>query len=105
MMTVSGKGVGEGWREQRSKIVLNGISFSAHGSSASLLSGGSALYANTQEDRQSYEVRRLKKELMDAREQVLSLSSQLNTNVSTYTEGINKSKGRKEGRVGLLSVY
>lgn len=55
----------------------------AHGSSASLLSGGSALYANTQEDRQSYEVRRLKKELMDAREQVLSLSSRLSTNVST----------------------
>lgn len=54
----------------------------AHGSSASLLSGGSALYANTQEERQSYETRRLKQELMAAREQVLSLSSQLNTNVS-----------------------
>ena len=54
----------------------------AHGSSASLLSGASALYANSQEERQSYEVRRLKKELMDAREQVLSLSSQLSTNVS-----------------------
>lgn len=53
----------------------------AHGSSASLLSGASALYANT-EDRSSYEIRRLKKELIDAREQVLSLSSKLSTNVS-----------------------
>lgn len=62
---------------------MSGVSCSAaHGSSASLLSGGSALYANSQEERQSYEVRRLKKELMDAREQVLSLSSRLNTNVS-----------------------
>lgn len=40
------------------------------------------MYANAPEDRAAYEIRRLKKELMDAREQVLSLSSQLSTNVS-----------------------
>lgn len=35
------------------------------------------------EDRQSIEVRRLKRELADARDQIMSLSSQLSTNVST----------------------
>lgn len=53
-----------------------------HGSQASLLSGGSSLYGST-EERQANEVRRLKRELLDAREQVMSLSSQLSTNVST----------------------
>uniref|UniRef100_A0A1A9W0A8 Uncharacterized protein n=1 Tax=Glossina brevipalpis TaxID=37001 RepID=A0A1A9W0A8_9MUSC len=52
-----------------------------HGSAASLLSGGSSLYG-TSEERQAHEIRRLKRELMEAREQVLSLSSQLSTNVS-----------------------
>ncbi|KAL9929380.1 sickie isoform 7-T8 [Glossina fuscipes fuscipes] len=50
-----------------------------HGSAASLLSGGSSLYG-TSEERQAHEIRRLKRELMEAREQVLSLSSQLSTN-------------------------
>ncbi|TMW54408.1 hypothetical protein DOY81_000511, partial [Sarcophaga bullata] len=50
-----------------------------HGSTASLLSGGSSLYG-TSEERQAQEIRRLKRELMEAREQVLSLSGQLSTN-------------------------
>ncbi|XP_065094489.1 protein sickie-like isoform X4 [Ochlerotatus camptorhynchus] len=50
-----------------------------HGSQASLLSGGSSLYGST-EERQATEVRRLKRELIDARDQVMSLSSQLSTN-------------------------
>uniref|UniRef100_A0A182F5C0 Uncharacterized protein n=1 Tax=Anopheles albimanus TaxID=7167 RepID=A0A182F5C0_ANOAL len=49
-----------------------------HGSQASLLSGGSSLYGST-EERQASEVRRLKRELTDARDQVMSLSSQLST--------------------------
>ncbi|EDW25610.1 GL26328 [Drosophila persimilis] len=53
-----------------------------HGSAASLLSGGSSLYGSA-EERQAHEIRRLKRELQDARDQVLSLSSQLSTNVST----------------------
>lgn len=52
-----------------------------HGSAASLISGGSSLYGSN-EDRQVNEVRRLKRELTDAREQVMSLSSQLSSNVS-----------------------
>ncbi|ALC40284.1 sick [Drosophila busckii] len=51
-----------------------------HGSAASLLSGGSSLYGSA-EERQAHEIRRLKRELQDAREQVLSLSSQLSTNL------------------------
>ncbi|XP_037911358.1 protein sickie isoform X4 [Hermetia illucens] len=50
-----------------------------HGSAASLLSGGSSLYGSA-EERQANEVRRLKRELSDARDQVMSLSSQLSTN-------------------------
>lgn len=55
--------------------------FSVHGSAASLISGGSSLYGSS-EDRQANEVRRLKRELGDARDQVMSLSSQLSSNVS-----------------------
>lgn len=55
-----------------------------HGSAASLISGGSSLYGSA-EDRQVNEVRRLKRELCDAREQVMSLSSQLSSNVSRKT--------------------
>lgn len=55
--------------------------FTVHGSAASLLSGGSSLYGSA-EERQANEVRRLKRELGDARDQVMSLSSQLSTNVS-----------------------
>lgn len=53
-----------------------------HGSAASLISGGSSMYGSS-EERQAIEVRRLKRELGDARDQVHSLSSQLSTNVST----------------------
>lgn len=54
-----------------------------HGSQASLLSGGSSsLYGGSVEEKQFHEVRRLKRELSIAREQVMSLSSQLSTNVS-----------------------
>lgn len=57
---------------------------SAHGSQISLMSGGSSMYGScTEEQRQANEVRRLKRELMEAREQVMNLSSQLSTNVST----------------------
>lgn len=56
--------------------------FSAHGSAASLISGGSSLYGSA-EERQANEVRRLKRELGDAREQVNSLSNQLSLHVST----------------------
>lgn len=52
-----------------------------HGSAASLLSGGSSLYGSV-EERQANEVRRLKRELADAKDQVMTLSSQLSTNVS-----------------------
>lgn len=54
----------------------------AHGSQISLMSGGSSMYGSTtEEQRQANEVRRLKRELGDARDQVMSLSSQLSTNV------------------------
>lgn len=47
------------------------------------MSGGSSIYGScTEEQRQANEVRRLKRELTEAREQVMSLSSQLSTNVS-----------------------
>ena len=49
------------------------------------MSGGSSMYGSiTDEQRQANEVRRLKRELTEAREQVMSLSSQLSTNVSTW---------------------
>ncbi|XP_041448224.1 protein sickie isoform X2 [Drosophila obscura] len=55
-----------------------------HGSAASLLSGGSSLYGSA-EERQAHEIRRLKRELQDARDQVHSLSSQLSTNAHVVT--------------------
>ncbi|KAG5683216.1 hypothetical protein PVAND_012511 [Polypedilum vanderplanki] len=56
-----------------------------HGSQISLMSGGSSMYGSTtEEQRQANEVRRLKRELIEAREQVMSLSSQLSTNVSFF---------------------
>lgn len=62
------------------------LSFSSvHGSAASLLSGGSSLYSSA-EERQAGEIRRLKRELLDARDQVMSLSSQLSTNVSRFLQ-------------------
>lgn len=47
------------------------------------MSGGSSMYGSTtEEQRQMGEMRRMKRELTEAREQVMSLSSQLSTNVS-----------------------
>ena len=65
--------------------VTSDILFSvAHGSQISLMSGVSSMYGSTTEEhRQANEVRRLKRELIDARDQAMSLSSQLSTNVST----------------------
>ncbi|XP_055681373.1 protein sickie isoform X4 [Lutzomyia longipalpis] len=65
-----------------------------HGSAASLLSGGSSLYGTGSDDRQGqvHEVRRLKRELLEAREQVMSLSSQLSTNahvVSAFEQSLS----------------
>jgi hypothetical protein len=71
--------------ESKSEIQCFSIHYAsipAHGSQASLVSGGSSLYGST-EERQASEVRRLKRELMDARDQVCSLSGQLSANVST----------------------
>ncbi|XP_061390895.1 protein sickie [Musca vetustissima] len=67
-----------------------------HGSAASLLSGGSSLYG-TSEERQAHEIRRLKRELMEAREQVLSLSSQLSTNahvVNAFEQSLSNMTSR-----------
>ncbi|XP_034097599.2 protein sickie isoform X10 [Drosophila albomicans] len=67
-----------------------------HGSAASLLSGGSSLYGSA-EERQAHEIRRLKRELQDAREQVLSLSSQLSTNahvVSAFEQSLSNMTNR-----------
>lgn len=46
-----------------------------------MISGGSSLYGSA-EERQANEVRRLKRELGDARDQVNSLSTQLTLHVS-----------------------
>ncbi|XP_065358123.1 protein sickie isoform X2 [Calliphora vicina] len=67
-----------------------------HGSTASLLSGGSSLYG-TSEERQAQEIRRLKRELMEAREQVLSLSGQLSTNahvVAAFEQSLSNMTSR-----------
>ncbi|XP_055385781.1 protein sickie-like isoform X2 [Condylostylus longicornis] len=67
-----------------------------HGSTASLLSGGSSLYGSV-EERQANEVRRLKRELIEAREQVMSLSNQLSTNahvVSAFEQSLSNMKQR-----------
>lgn len=59
------------------------------------MSGASSLYGSaTEEQRQLNEVRRLKNELSAARDQIMSLSSQLSTNVSRNVlifNSINKS--------------
>ncbi|KRF98350.1 uncharacterized protein Dwil_GK14928 [Drosophila willistoni] len=66
-----------------------------HGSAASLLSGGSSLYGSA-EERQAHEIRRLKRELQDARDQVLSLSSQLSTNLRGEFSSCHTSTQEKE---------
>lgn len=53
-----------------------------HGSSVSLVSTASSLYS-TLEEKQAHEIRKLRKELGEAQEEVHTLTSQLSTNVST----------------------
>jgi len=64
--------------------VVNGelsICFSSvHGSSVSLVSTASSLYS-TPEEKQSHEIRKLRRELQDAQEKVHTLTNQLSTNV------------------------
>lgn len=55
---------------------------SVHGSSVSLVSTASSLYSSA-EEKQAHELRKLRRELLDAQEKVHSLTSQLSTNVST----------------------
>ncbi|KAJ2946495.1 hypothetical protein O0L34_g12544 [Tuta absoluta] len=55
-----------------------------HGSTASLVSTASSLVAGAgSEERQAHEVRKLRRELTDAKEKVHTLTTQLTTNVST----------------------
>ncbi|KAI4492848.1 hypothetical protein M0804_002639 [Polistes exclamans] len=51
-----------------------------HGSSVSLVSTTSSLYSSA-EEKQAHELRKLRRELLDAQEKVHSLTSQLSTNV------------------------
>lgn len=57
--------------------------FSVHGSSVSLVSTASSLYSSA-EEKQAHEIRKLRRELMDAQEKVHTLTSQLSTNVSAF---------------------
>jgi len=57
------------------------VFFSVHGSSVSLVSTASSLYSSA-EEKQAHELRKLRRELLDAQEKVHSLTSQLSTNVS-----------------------
>jgi len=61
---------------------------SVHGSSISLVSTASSLYSSA-EEKQAHELRKLRRELLDAQEKVHSLTSQLSTNVSmTQTHAV-----------------
>lgn len=61
-----------------------GIPFcSVHGSSVSLVSTASSLYS-TPEEKQSHEIRKLRRELQDAQEKVHTLTNQLSTNVCLH---------------------
>jgi hypothetical protein len=52
-----------------------------HGSSLSLVSTASSLYS-TAEEKQAHEIRKLRRELMEAQDKVHTLTNQLSTNVS-----------------------
>lgn len=68
--------------KQKKLIYLYYIFFlSVHGSSVSLVSTASSLYSSA-EEKQAHELRKLRRELIDAQEKVHSLTSQLSTNVS-----------------------
>lgn len=60
------------------------VIFSVRGSAASLFSTGSSSLYSTAEDKQTQEMRRLQKDLNEAREKVQTLEGQLSTNVSTH---------------------
>lgn len=57
--------------------------FSVHGSSISLVSTASSLYSSA-EEKQAHEIRKLRRELVEAQEKVHTLTSQLSTNVSLF---------------------
>jgi neuron navigator 2 len=57
------------------------VLFSVNGSSLSLVSTASSIYSS-QEDKQAHEVRKLRRELLEAQEKVQTLTNQLSTNVS-----------------------
>lgn len=57
------------------------VCFTVHGSAVSLVSTTSSLYS-TPEEKHAHELRKLRRELGDAQEKVLTLTSQLSTNVS-----------------------
>ncbi|KAL1454928.1 hypothetical protein WDU94_009057 [Cyamophila willieti] len=62
-----------------------------HGSAMSLASVSSSIYS-TPEERQSYELRKLRRELVDAQEKVQTLTSQLTTNshvVSAFEQSLS----------------
>lgn len=78
------------------------------------MSGGSSMYGSTtEEQRQANEVRRLKRELTEAREQVMSLSSQLSTNVSRKAfkclplvcQSFSLFEDRKKRKLFVMSCY
>jgi neuron navigator 2 len=60
--------------------LINICFHSVHGSSVSLVSTASSLYS-TPEEKQSHEIRKLRRELQDAQEKVHTLTNQLSTNV------------------------
>ncbi|XP_048506232.1 protein sickie isoform X2 [Athalia rosae] len=62
-----------------------------HGSSVSLVSTASSLYSSA-EEKQAHELRKLRRELLDAQEKVHSLTSQLSTNahvVSAFEQSLS----------------
>lgn len=62
--------------------------YSVHGSSVSLVSTASSLYS-TPEEKQSHEIRKLRRELQDAQEKVHTLTNQLSTNVRFHIYNMN----------------
>lgn len=61
---------------------MNFCFFLVHGSSVSLVSTASSLYSSA-EEKQAHEIRKLRRELIEAQDKVQTLTSQLSTNVSS----------------------
>lgn len=74
----------------KTKINFNSCFFFllVHGSSVSLVSTASSLYSSA-EEKQAHEIRKLRRELMEAQDKVQTLTSQLSTNVSLLVFIIN----------------